>query len=498
MIKKYRQSVLLFLIITLPIFIWAILKINFNYKEGAQEPSRASIQVGNSPFLGPITAPITIIEFADYECPHCKEFHDQTLQNLLESYPNQIKFVYKQFPIESLHPMAPKASMVALCANEQNKFWQMSDLLFQNQGNISAETIIGLATNLSLDLDLFNNCINTNKYSVDLQRDLTDGIFNNVNGTPTFFINGIKVEGALPLSSFKQIIDSELGPNSTPSPIPVPTTTASPSPTTIPTISDDVYFIKSNTIITISTVGQNPNISISPNDVNVGSTYIVEVKYTLQNTAKTNNYPNIYVPVQLVINNLAVGEGTAYLPLIASHRDGASYTISGVFTSNSTTTQIKLTFDPEAKFSETNKTNNSISFTYSAHGEPNSCNGTCGSSYNCKEGLFCYNGFCRNPQCPSTGSCGCVIAPTMTTTPLPTSSSQPVSTPQAKPSTTPDPDYLTSANNFTRLPGKVSGIQKTTETTPTSKPVNYLKIGVTILVAGVIIYGISLILRFMF
>lgn len=419
--KRVKQILsILGLFVLLPLIIWGITNLNFNYKEGAQEVERVSIPIGSSPSLGPVDAPITIIEYSDFECPFCKIFHSQTFETLLQTYPNKIKFVYKQFPIVSLHPNAQIAAEASLCAQDQDKFWQMHGLLFENQNNLDAENIKSLALTLELDHQAFNSCLDTGEKSQAVQDDIEEGTFYGVQGTPTFFINGIKLEGALPIEAFTQVIDSELALITPESPTPTAEATQNPEPTETPiedVIEDDVFFIKDSATIQFTTVGQSPNVSISPNDVNVGTTYIAQININLQNTYKTSEMDEITVPIQLVVNNIAIGENTAYIPLISSHTDGAPYTITGVFTATSQKTKIQLSFDPENIYQETNENNNTIAFEYAGPGEPNSCGGTCGSNYNCKESFFCYRGFCRNPNCPSDNTCGC----SATATPRPAS-----------------------------------------------------------------------------
>lgn len=172
--------------------------------------------ISDSPFSGPVDAPITIIEFTDFQCPFCKTFNDQTFGQLMNEYPNKIRFIVKEFPLSQIHPQAFVAAEAAECANEQNKFWPMHDMLFAHQDLFATNPFSGFAQQLGLNVTQFNNCMSTHKYGPTINQDLADGYANGANGTPTFLINGTLLQGAQPLSAFKNIIDSIL-----PSPSPI-------------------------------------------------------------------------------------------------------------------------------------------------------------------------------------------------------------------------------------------------------------------------------------
>jgi len=151
-----------------------------------------------------------VIEFSDFQCPFCKRFHDDTYDALRQKYGDKIHFVYRDFPLTSIHPEAMKAAEAADCANEQGKFWEMHDLIFSTQASIGVANSKQLAQQLGLDTDKFNQCLDSDKYAQEIQADLSDGNTYGVSGTPTFFINGVRVVGAQPLAAFTTIIDQEL------------------------------------------------------------------------------------------------------------------------------------------------------------------------------------------------------------------------------------------------------------------------------------------------
>lgn len=179
------------------------------------EPERIAVEVGDAPFLGPADAPVTIVEFSDYQCPFCKRFRDQTFDQLLATYEGKVRFAYREFPLSSIHPEAQKASEAALCAGDQEQYWRMHDELFARQAEwanspTAVDTFKAFAAEMGLDTDQFNECLDTDTYSERVLADFQDGTRYGVRGTPTFFINGRVLVGAQPLSAFQQIIDEEL------------------------------------------------------------------------------------------------------------------------------------------------------------------------------------------------------------------------------------------------------------------------------------------------
>lgn len=182
---------------------------------------KAETSVDDDPFLGPKNAKVTIIEFSDFQCPFCRSFWRDTFNQIKEKYIDSgksVKFVYRDFPLSSIHPMAQKYAEAAECAQDQGKFWEMHDKIFQEQdklgqGTISAFTIADVkkwARELGLNGSEFNQCLDSGKYAEEVKKDFDDGVASGVNGTPTFFINGKISVGAQPFETLKSIIDQEL------------------------------------------------------------------------------------------------------------------------------------------------------------------------------------------------------------------------------------------------------------------------------------------------
>lgn len=170
---------------------------------------RYKIPTDGFPSIGPANAPITLVEFADFQCPYCREWEQQTYQPLLQAYPGKIRFVYRDFPLTSIHPNAMPAAEAAQCANEQGKFWDFHDKLFASD-TLGDDVYKQYAQQLGLDMTKFNDCYSAQKYAQSIQSDMNFANNLGINSTPTFFINGLAVIGAQPLSSFTSIIDKEL------------------------------------------------------------------------------------------------------------------------------------------------------------------------------------------------------------------------------------------------------------------------------------------------
>jgi protein-disulfide isomerase len=159
--------------------------------------------------IGPENAPITIVEFSDYQCPFCRRWHDEVYQPLLNEYPGKIRLVYRHLPLTSIHPDAFSAAEASMCAGEQNAYWPFHEKLFSSE-TLGNGTYIQYAQDLGLDVTSFESCITDHKYQAEVQSDLDFAVNLGVRSTPTFFINGLAVVGAQPLDVFKQVIDKEL------------------------------------------------------------------------------------------------------------------------------------------------------------------------------------------------------------------------------------------------------------------------------------------------
>jgi protein-disulfide isomerase len=170
---------------------------------------RYPIPTEGFPSIGPANAPITIVEFSDFQCPYCRQWQQQTYQSLMAAYPGKIRLVYRDFPLASIHPNAFAAAEAAQCANEQNAFWAYHDKLFSSD-NLGDDVYKQYAQALNLDMTRFDDCLANHTYQAYVQANSDFAVKTGVNSTPTFFINGLAVIGAQPLDVFKQVIDKEL------------------------------------------------------------------------------------------------------------------------------------------------------------------------------------------------------------------------------------------------------------------------------------------------
>ncbi|MBI4037136.1 thioredoxin domain-containing protein [Candidatus Daviesbacteria bacterium] len=182
---------------------------------GSTEPSSAQVtevSLDDDPVLGNPNAPITIIEFSDYQCPFCQRFWTETLPLIKSQYidTGKVKLVYRDFPLSSIHPDAQKAAEAAECADEQGKYWEYHDKLFENQFDLSITALKRYAQELGLNTEKFNTCLDSGQMASEVSKDLSEGTAAGVQGTPGFFINGRFLGGAYPFEQFKTIIDEEL------------------------------------------------------------------------------------------------------------------------------------------------------------------------------------------------------------------------------------------------------------------------------------------------
>lgn len=161
--------------------------------------------VDDDPYQGTADAPLVIVEFSAYACPYCGRHFQETLQPLLDNYGQYIRYVYRDFPVINEAVSFP-AAMAAQCADEQDQFWQFHDVLFRNQDKLGRDFYLQTAGNLSLDVDAFTACIDENRYQQEVLDDYYAGDDLGISGTPTFWINGEIVSGALPYARFEQII----------------------------------------------------------------------------------------------------------------------------------------------------------------------------------------------------------------------------------------------------------------------------------------------------
>jgi protein-disulfide isomerase len=170
---------------------------------------RINVSAGNAPSLGPANAPVTIIEFGDYQCPYCKLWHEQVYDRLMANYPDQVRFIYRDFPLP-MHPDALPAAEAAACALQQNAFWKFHDALFSQAGGLGRPAYDQYARDLGLDLSAFDSCLDSHRTQSAINASAQYATGLGVDSTPTFFIDGIPVIGAQPYEVFQQIVDQEL------------------------------------------------------------------------------------------------------------------------------------------------------------------------------------------------------------------------------------------------------------------------------------------------
>lgn len=164
---------------------------------------------------GDAKAPVTIVEFSDYQCPFCSRFFTDTLPQIDEKYikTGKAKLVYRDYPL-SFHPQADDAALAAECAGDENKYWQMHDKLFANVDTWAVDgvkdVLVGYAKEMGLNVATFTDCFDSGKHRGEITKDLREGSAAGVSGTPGFFVNGKLISGAQPFAVFEQVIEAEL------------------------------------------------------------------------------------------------------------------------------------------------------------------------------------------------------------------------------------------------------------------------------------------------
>lgn len=161
------------------------------------------------PVRGAPAASVTIEEFSDFQCSFCAR-SVSTVKQILEEYPGEVRWLFRHFPVFESHPNAPAIHMVAMAAGEQGRFWEMHDLLFENRDRVARDDVFGYARRLNLDMAHFEASLGDRSLITRMEADYNEAIDRGVRATPTFFINGRKVEGAIPYSLFKREVETAL------------------------------------------------------------------------------------------------------------------------------------------------------------------------------------------------------------------------------------------------------------------------------------------------
>lgn len=209
--KESQNMWKIFTFILLGVIVVYLLLQNINVPLADNVQDDYTYEAGEAPSLGDANAPVTMIEFSDFECPFCARFHSDAYQDIKKNYVDtgKVRLVFKQFPL-SFHPNAQKAGEASLCAHEQEMFWAYHDMLFENQQALSVASLKKYAADLGLDTAEFNECLDSGKMAAQVQADMQEGVSLGVDGTPGFVINGQAVSGALPYAQFVQILDAAL------------------------------------------------------------------------------------------------------------------------------------------------------------------------------------------------------------------------------------------------------------------------------------------------
>lgn len=187
-----------------------------NANKQVKEP--VDVSIDDDAVLGKSDAPVTIIEFSDFQCPFCRSFWKNAFAEIVKEYidTGKAKLVFRDYPL-SFHPMGVPSAKAGECAKEQGKFWEMHDVIFEEQEKLGEGTVQYTVNDLKkwaakvgVNTTQFNDCVDSEKYKAEIEKDAADGVAAGVTGTPAIFINGRLIAGAQPFSVFKTIIDEEL------------------------------------------------------------------------------------------------------------------------------------------------------------------------------------------------------------------------------------------------------------------------------------------------
>jgi protein-disulfide isomerase len=168
------------------------------------------VDVTRDPVLGAADAPITIVEFSDFECPFCSRFATQTAPALRRQYGERIRWIFVNYPLRSIHPNAYEAALAGECATEQERFWPFYDAMFSGRHGIDADGYVEAAEAVGLEMERFRTCYRNADHADEVALDIKEGEKFYILGTPTFYVNGKRMEGAQPPEAFAAVIDSIL------------------------------------------------------------------------------------------------------------------------------------------------------------------------------------------------------------------------------------------------------------------------------------------------
>jgi protein-disulfide isomerase len=166
--------------------------------------------INDDPSLGPDNAPVTIVEFSDFECPYCRQWQQEVWPQIEAAYNGKVRLIFRDFPLTQIHTNAMSAAIAANCAAEQNKYWEYHDLLYKGDIELSSLAYEAFATQLNMDINSFKQCQQRPDIQTEIQQDLEFAEMIGVEGTPTFFINGYRLVGAQPFEEFQKVINNIL------------------------------------------------------------------------------------------------------------------------------------------------------------------------------------------------------------------------------------------------------------------------------------------------
>ena len=170
-------------------------------------PAPVVIDTQDSPSLGPDNAPVTIVEFGDFQCPYCSR-GAAAIRKLLAMYPERVRWVFKHYPLETVHPAAALAHEAAVAAQEQGKFWEMHELIFNDPTHVRYNTLVGYAEQIGLDMTAFKDALETRRLRPRVVRDIVDGRRLRVFATPTYFVNGTRYMGARTTPELRVLVET--------------------------------------------------------------------------------------------------------------------------------------------------------------------------------------------------------------------------------------------------------------------------------------------------
>jgi len=174
------------------------------------EPFRFDVNTAGRPSIGPNDAPVKIVLFSDFECPYCRDLGD-TLMEIALDYGDKVQIVFLQFPLTGIHPNAERAAEASLCAHDQRRFWEVHNILFENQRELTEENILAKIKPLELDMEKFRECLASGSHKREIREDIRAGSAAGADSTPTMYINGIYLSGGQPYGNIAAIINKELG-----------------------------------------------------------------------------------------------------------------------------------------------------------------------------------------------------------------------------------------------------------------------------------------------